>query len=49
MQDFSKFKKSLEMIEHYVYALCENDDERRIPFYIGNDVNDRCTLKRTLT
>ena len=42
MQDFSKFKKSLAMIEHYVYALCEIDDEKRTPFYIGKGVNDRC-------
>jgi len=42
MQDFSQFKKSLGMIKHYVYALCEIDDERRIPFYIGKGVSDRC-------
>lgn len=42
MQDFSKFKKSLLAIDHYIYALCEIDGDKRIPFYIGKGVNDRC-------
>ena len=42
MQDFSKFKKSLLTIDHYIYALCEIDGEKRTPFYIGKGVNDRC-------
>lgn len=42
MQDFSKFKKSLQTIDHYVYALCKVDGENRTPFYIGKGVNDRC-------
>lgn len=42
MTDFSKFKKSLQTIDHYVYALCEVDGDKRTPFYIGKGVNDRC-------
>ncbi|MBV5262167.1 hypothetical protein FLX56_27650, partial [Synechococcus moorigangaii CMS01] len=42
MEDFNKFKKSLQAIDHYVYALCEIDGEKRTPFYIGKGVNDRC-------
>ncbi len=42
MQDFNKYKTSLKTIDHYIYALCEIDGERRIPFYIGKGVNDRC-------
>ena len=42
MQDFSKYKKSLLAIDHYVYALCEVDGKKRTPFYIGKGVNDRC-------
>lgn len=42
MEDFSKFKQSLEGIKHYVYALCETTDNKRKPFYIGKGVGDRC-------
>ena len=42
MQEFSKFKKSLQTIDHYVYALCEIDGDKRVPFYIGKGINDRC-------
>ncbi|PCJ14487.1 MAG: hypothetical protein COB04_15090 [Gammaproteobacteria bacterium] len=42
MRDFSEFRKSLEAIDHYVYALCEIKEDKRIPFYIGKGVKDRC-------
>jgi len=42
MEDFRKFKKSLLTIDHYIYALCEVDGDKRIPFYIGKGVNERC-------
>jgi len=42
MQDFNKFKKSLKKINHYIYALCEINGDKRIPFYIGKGINDRC-------
>lgn len=42
MQDFNKFKKSLETIDHYVYALCEIEENKKTPFYIGKGVKDRC-------
>jgi hypothetical protein len=42
MSDFSVYKKSLLNIKHYVYALCELDGDKRIPFYIGKGKSDRC-------
>jgi len=42
MENFTKFKSSLKEIDHYIYALCKIDGEKRIPFYIGKGVNDRC-------
>ena len=42
MSDFSVYKKSLVNIKYYVYALCEIDGNRRIPFYIGKGKGDRC-------
>lgn len=42
MSYFNKFKTSLNEIEHYIYALCEIDGDKRIPFYIGKGVKDRC-------
>lgn len=42
MTDFSLYKKSLSTIKYYVYALCEVDGDKRIPFYIGKGEGDRC-------
>lgn len=39
---FRKYKKSLDSIGYYVYALCEIDGEKRKPFYIGKGKGDRC-------
>lgn len=35
MKDFSKYKKTLNKLDYYVYALCEIKGNLRIPFYIG--------------
>lgn len=40
--DFSQYRKSLDNIGYYVYALCEIDGEIRKPFYIGKGKGDRC-------
>jgi len=37
-----KFKSVLNEIGYYVYALCELDGERRVPFYIGKGKGERC-------
>jgi len=42
MSGFSVYKKSLLNINYYVYALCELDGDKRIPFYIGKGKGDRC-------
>lgn len=42
MSNFSGYKKSLLNIKYYVYALCEIDGNKRIPFYIGKGKSDRC-------
>lgn len=42
MQDWLKYKKPLQSIGYYVYALCEQHDDKCIPFYIGKGKNDRC-------
>lgn len=42
MRDFTKYKKSLSLIDYYVYALCEINDEKKIPFYIGKGKGSRC-------
>lgn len=40
--DFNIYKASLSSVKHYVYALCEIDGDKRIPFYIGEGSNSRC-------
>ncbi len=42
VSDFIHFKKSLEHAKHYVYALCEVNENERKPFYIGKGVSSRC-------
>ncbi|MCT8262847.1 hypothetical protein NBG77_05075 [Proteus terrae] len=42
MKEFNKYKKTLNEIDYYVYALCEVNGTRRIPFYIGKGKNSRC-------
>jgi hypothetical protein len=42
MIDFKNFKKTLNEIDGYIYALCELNGEKRIPFYIGKGKGDRC-------
>jgi len=42
MRSINDYKKSLKTIGYYVYALCEIIDDKRIPFYIGKGINDRC-------
>ncbi|EMD0831192.1 hypothetical protein VP018_003064 [Morganella morganii] len=42
MKDFSKYKKTLNQLDYYVYALCEIKENLRIPFYIGKGKNSRC-------
>ena len=42
MKRFQKFKSVLNEIGYYVYALCELDGERRVPFYIGKGKGERC-------
>lgn len=42
MTDFSVYRKSLQNIKYYVYALCEVDGDIRKPFYIGKGQGDRC-------
>jgi hypothetical protein len=42
MKDFKNFKQTLNEIDGYIYALCELNGEKRIPFYIGKGKGDRC-------
>ncbi len=42
MKEFNKYKNILNEIDYYVYALCEVNGTRRIPFYIGKGKNSRC-------
>lgn len=42
MKDFRKYKKTLNQLDYYVYALCEIKENLRIPFYIGKGKNSRC-------
>ena len=42
MTDFSKYKKTLDKLDYYVYALCEIKENLRVPFYIGKGKNSRC-------
>ncbi len=39
MKEFNKYKNILNEIDYYVYALCEVNGTRRIPFYIGKGKN----------
>ncbi len=42
MTSFSKFKSTLNKIDGYIYALCEIDEHKRTPFYIGKGKRERC-------
>jgi hypothetical protein len=42
MKNFNNYRKSLNNIGFYVYALCEIRDKVRIPFYIGKGKGGRC-------
>lgn len=42
VDNYKTYKQSLKNIGHYVYALCEIDGHKRIPFYIGKGKQDRC-------
>ena len=42
MNRFKDFSKSLRAADNYVYALCEIQGNKRVPFYIGRGINTRC-------
>ena len=40
--DFNIYTETLKSLGYYIYALCEVDGEKRLPFYIGKGQNTRC-------
>ena len=40
--DFNIYTETLKSLGYYVYALCEVDGEKRLPFYIGKGQDRRC-------
>ncbi len=42
MENLSKYAKSLDFAEHYVYAFYDTEDASKKPFYIGKGKSSRC-------
>jgi hypothetical protein len=39
---YDQYSGSLKKVGYYIYALCEIEQDKRIPFYIGRGKNNRC-------